>query len=83
MKYGVLKSFFKYQKFYFGFGTSKTKIAYAASIGNAKFKDLSQSIKKLKKNLSKFKKISVQFKYKKFVKKLIKINPPIVVDPIF
>ena len=77
--------FFKYQKFYFGFGTSKTKIAYAASIGNAKFKDLSQSIKKeLRKNLSKFKKISVRdSNTKKFVKKLIKINPPIVVDPIF
>jgi len=77
--------FFKYQKFYYGFGTSKTKIAYAVSIGNAKFKNLSKKIKKeLKENLSKFKKISVRdSNTRKFVKKLIKINPPIVVDPIF
>lgn len=77
--------FFKYQKFYFGFGTSKAKIAYAASVGNAKLKDLSQGIKQeLKKNLSQFKKISVRdSNTKKFVKKLINISPPIVVDPIF
>ena len=77
--------FFKYQKFYYGYGKSKTKVAYAVSVGSANLNNLDNDLRKnLVKNLSGFKKISVRdTNTKKFIKKILKIDTPIVVDPIF
>ena len=77
--------FFNYQKFYYGFGKSETKIAYAVSIGNAELKNLTNILEKdIKKNLLKFKYITVRdTNTQKFVKRITKKNVPIVVDPIF
>ena len=72
-----------YDPIFFGSTNQNTKISYAASIGIAKYENLTNNQKiEIKENLKKFESISVRDSNScDFVKKILGIEPQIVVDP--
>ena len=72
-----------YDPIFFGSTNQNKKISYAASIGIAKYENLTNYQKiEIKENLKKFESISVRDRNSSdFVKKILDIEPQIVVDP--
>ena len=76
---------FDFEPHFYGESNPNVKIAYGCSIGNANLREISnKNYKLIKKNLKRFKSISVRDENSfNFIKKLTNLKPKIVIDPCF